>query len=86
MPYVNRETRDGINSIDDVNYAGELNYFLTRQVVDYIDKHGASYTIFNEVLGVLECMKLELYRRMIAPYEDVKKCENGDVYYDKLKF
>ena len=33
-----------------------------------------------EVLGVLECVKLELYRRVAAPYEDKKCQENGDVY------
>ena len=31
-------------------------------------------------MGALECAKLELYRRVAAPYEDVKIMENGDVY------
>jgi hypothetical protein len=30
-------------------------------------------------MGVLESAKLELYRRKIAPYEDDKIAENGDV-------
>ena len=28
----------------------------------------------------LECAKLELYRRLAAPYEDEKRKETGDVY------
>jgi len=31
-------------------------------------------------VGVLECAKLELYRRIAAPYEDEKIVETGDVY------
>jgi hypothetical protein len=34
----------------------------------------------NEAIGVLECAKLELYRRVAAPYEDEKIAESGDVY------
>ena len=29
---------------------------------------------------MLECAKLELYRRVAAPYEDEKIDQNGDVY------
>jgi len=32
-----------------------------------------------DVLGALECAKLEFYRRLVAVYEDVKIRENGDV-------
>ena len=33
-----------------------------------------------EVRGVVECVKLEFYRRAVAAYEDEKCKENGDVY------
>jgi hypothetical protein len=62
---------------------GELNYVITKQCVDYLrSKPGGkpNYATFNEVIGALECAKLELYRRMIAPYEDEKCKANGDVY------
>jgi len=36
------------------------------------------------VTGVLECAKLELYRRIAAPYEDTKIEENGDVYSEAV--
>jgi len=39
-----------------------------------------NYADYNEVMGVLECVKQELYRRLIVPYENKKKEENGDVF------
>jgi len=61
--------------------AGDLNYLFTKLIQEYIDERGGlSYAIINEVVGVLECAKLELYRRLAAPYEDEKRELNGDVY------
>jgi hypothetical protein len=42
--------------------------------------NGMSYQNINELIGVLECAKLELYRRVASPYEDEKIQSNGDVY------
>jgi len=44
------------------------------------DEGRVRYAHLNEVVGVLECAKLELYRRVVAPYEDQKMTESGDVY------
>ena len=41
---------------------------------------GTNYVKLNELIGVLECAKLELYRRVASPYEDEKVESNGDVY------
>ena len=63
-------------------HPGTLNYIITR-LCDYWcrDWQGESnYAKYNAVIGVLECVKQELYRRQIAPYEEVKCEENGDVY------
>ena len=38
------------------------------------------YYHYNQLIGVLECAKLELYRRLVTPYEDIKITDNGDVY------
>ena len=39
-----------------------------------------SYSLINEVTGALENAKLEFYRRVVVPYEDMKIKINGDVY------
>ncbi len=58
---------------------GELNYLITGLCNAYLYMHKLSYETFNDIIGVLECAKLEMYRRQVAPYEDIKMEENGDV-------
>jgi len=62
-----------------------LNFAVTYLVKRYLsDLAGGAdritYAEYNAAIGVLESAKLELYRRMVAPYEDGKREENGDVY------
>lgn len=55
---------------------GELNYIITRILKE---SYPLRYFNLNRAMGVLECCKLEFYRRVAAPYEDIKIEENGDV-------
>jgi hypothetical protein len=81
MPYIKKERRDAIASGDAPQDAGELNFALTTIVDKYLQNKGnLRYAHINEVVGALECAKLELYRRVAAPYEDEKIKESGDVY------
>lgn len=81
MPYISKEARSEIRlDIRDPETPGELNYAITYIIDYYLKQKGISYTNINEVIGVLECAKLELYRRIAAPYEENKILENGDVY------
>lgn len=57
---------------------GELNYLISSIVWRVFDAN-PSYTIGNNLIGVLECVKQEFYRRKLAPYEDLKIRENGDI-------
>lgn len=62
---------------------GDLNYSITRLIHRVLDNPQfdirVGYADYNEMIGMLECAKLELYRRKVAPYEDEKIKENGDV-------
>ncbi len=81
MPYIKQSDRVAISSGARLaSTPGELNFRLTSIATGYLAARGQSYTTFNEVIGALECAKLEMYRRMVAPYEDRKMIENGDVY------
>lgn len=81
MPYVDQKTRAALEAGARPASAGELNYLVTKLVDGYLtDKGGVRYAHLNEVIGVLECAKLEVYRRLAAPYEDAKMAETGDVY------
>ena len=81
MPYIKKERRHPILMHEShPKDAGELNFLVTSIIHNYI--RGAeriNYSLFNEITGVLECAKLELYRRWVVPYEDLKISENGDV-------
>lgn len=84
MPYIARKDREKYDTILDTmdipSKPGELNYFITRLVMKYFNNRNKfNYQGLNETIGVLECAKLELYRRHVAIYEDEKIAENGEV-------
>lgn len=62
---------------------GILNYCITVLVKNAYQhvtgRTKLSYSDHNSAIGMLECAKLEFYRRQTAPYEDEKIKENGDV-------
>ncbi len=79
MPYIEKKRRSEL--IDESpKTAGELNYKITEQCIEYLHNEGESYKTINEIIGVLECAKMEFYRRIGVPYEQTKIEENGDVY------
>lgn len=84
MPYIKKETRYELfhenGSIEIPETPGELNFMITTLCTNYRDSKGLSYQTVNDIIGALEGAKLEFYRRVVAPYEDTKIIENGDVY------
>jgi len=88
MPYIKKEDRTRYGEIEEEIFkewmrkepnAGELNYLFTLIIDHYMCCKGEKYQNYNDVIGALEGCKLELYRTKIAPYEDIKLDENGDV-------
>lgn len=94
MPYISQELRERLDPlIEELSSKignlcepkdkptsepdGMLNYVFTRLLHDLPRRN---YTWLERAIGILECCKLELYRREVAPYEDMKAAENGDVY------
>lgn len=82
MPYIDKRLAQHIDDGAAPKTPGELNYAITKLVIDYSKSAGGmqSYIIINDILGALEGAKLEFYRRVAVPYEDQKIIENGDVY------
>lgn len=94
MPYIKEEFREKYDdkietlikelckygsSKSDIPIAGDVNYCITRIVNALCPQSCMSYNDINTAMGVLECAKLELYRRVAIPYENKKKSFNGDV-------
>lgn len=90
MPYIKREARpvidDHMKRLEQhIETPGDLNYAISHLCAGILEqrrfKNGRwGYADINEIVGALECAKLELYRRVAVPYEDQKVVENGDVY------
>lgn len=78
MPYIHQSQRQRPLAVPVT--IGELNYCITILCLNFLDVQGHNYKNINGIVGVLECAKLEFYRRLAAPYEDTKIIENGDVY------
>jgi hypothetical protein len=97
MPYIKQEQRNNFEigiewmqealhrySVGKDGEAGDLNYVITSLLGAHL-RNGVSYRKINMLVGVLDCVKMELYRRAAAGYEDQKKQENGDVSpYEEL--
>ncbi|MBE7491578.1 MAG: hypothetical protein HS108_07480 [Planctomycetes bacterium] len=87
MPYIKPADRKPLDPLIDQlaallpekDFAGSLNYVITR-LCDAMLRRRKNYGRINEVVGALECARLEFYRRVAAPYEDAKIAENGDAY------
>ena len=88
MPYILSTERDKLKPatdaaaavIDKNTTAGDLNYMISLMAKAYIDAKGLRYEHLNAVVGALDSAKAEFQRRVVAPYEDKKIAENGDVY------
>ena len=87
MPYIKPENRKKydkvlkelvsiLKTLPPEKIDGELNYVVTKILKEI---YPLRYFHINKAIGVLECAKLEFYRRVAAPYEDLKIKESGDV-------
>lgn len=89
MPYIKQRRRERFEIpiqklADDLlmlpeETAGNLNYVISSLLYRIWQRH-AKYEMANRLVGVLECAKLEFYRRVISKYEDQKTESNGDVF------
>ena len=82
MPYVKQDRRPDLDMVvklmNDVEVVanGDLNYILFA----YCKRHiKPSYNNYKNFMGELNEAAEEIRRRILAPYEDSKIIENGDV-------
>lgn len=87
MPYINRESREKLDPyidalINELKKAsleeldGQVNYVIFRLILHL---YPPRYFNYNRAVGVLSCVLQEFYRRHVAPYEDKKILESGDI-------
>lgn len=85
MPYIRTRERERLDGAvhalavaiqDSEGTWGAANYAITTLLARLPHDN---YEQQMELVGTLECVKLEIYRRGIARYEDAKARENGDI-------
>lgn len=84
MPYIKPKDRVEIDKLIDelikcAYSPGEINYAITKFLHGVIIDTGLKYVTLNGIIGVLECVKLEIYQQVVRKYENQKKLENGPV-------
>jgi len=89
MPYIEPDNRKSLeNEIQTLAAAlrrngyleaGELNYVITR-LIQVLTPSVLRYAHIATVSGVLRNVYDEWYRRVVVPYEDERRRQNGDVY------
>ena len=84
MPYIKKERREKLDPLigllrQEIESWGECNYVITCLIQSMVGAK-TCYESCQSAIGLLECIKQEFSRRVVAPYEDKKKKENGDVY------
>jgi hypothetical protein len=90
MPYIKKEERvqyeNSINeilvhleSLEENDVKGHLNYIIFTIIKRYLTKKGLRYFRINDILGVLECCKLEVYLTIAGNYESQAEEKNGPI-------
>ena len=93
VPYIKKEDRKDYDDViieivnrllgkgpkdSGVAVVGDVNYVISSIIWKLFDTK-MSYTNGNNLVGVLECVKQEFYRRKLIPYENEKIVEHGDI-------
>jgi hypothetical protein len=84
MPYIKQEDRVKFENLAKAlgtaaTCAGDLNYVFTVICHQYIKEKGLRYQNINDIMGALTGTQLEMYRKIVSPYEDIKINENTDI-------
>jgi len=88
MPYIKRSERGQYQEIldelaklvpqDRMSRPGHMNY-LVSLLIEKVYGRDLRYADHNEVMGFLNGVLQEFYRRKTSPYEDEKISEEGDL-------
>jgi len=91
MPYITKKKRALFNGyiqniMDNIKHYSTsssdsnsmMAYIIYKLIIDLFDK--LNWDVKSDALKILEDVKLEYYRRVLAPHADLKIKINGDIY------
>jgi hypothetical protein len=84
MPYIAKKNRLKFEEplhelVENIETDGDLNYCVSMLMHQILRKRGIQYQNMNNIMGAIDCAKMEFYRTVASPYEDMKKNENGNI-------
>jgi hypothetical protein len=84
MPYIHEDERGPIfesvcDLTSEISTCGQFAYALSLLMDNFAGKQ-ADFTSLSQAIGIYESVKLEFYRRRVAPYEDEACRRNGEVF------
>lgn len=84
MPYIKKYKRLKVDKkleeiSKEISESGELNYCIYKLCKLWLDNKEINYDSISDCIKTLECAKLEFYRMILSPYEDIKIKKNGNV-------
>jgi len=84
VPYIPPERRKIFDRVleecaRDIKSEGELNYCTYKLSCLVVQRTGESYANLSMCSSAMEHAKMEWYRRKLAPYEDEKIKQHGDI-------
>lgn len=87
MPYILPQLRASAEPMPDMSAdtPGLLNFQFARLIDAYVRDNGLSYATLNEITGALNDVATEFERRIVGPYEDVKRRGNGEVFTSSVE-
>ncbi len=90
LPYIKEENKVYFDAVllplkrCAIANGAELNYLFAELLNQFFVTNSKNYSNLAQAISALECQKLELYRRVAAPYEDSKIESNGEVYNEEV--
>lgn len=89
MPYIIQDQREFLEErlkeicelVEDLPLgSGDIVYIITKILLSHLKKKEICFENLSDIIKILECAKMEYYRRVMVPYEESKIKERGDVY------
>ncbi len=94
MPYITqlerKQYKEAVENLVDLvthnlssKRPGHVNFIISTFLLKvYNSPELANYADWNELIGVLECIKQEIYRVQVSNYEGEKAALNGPIWRD----
>lgn len=87
MPYIKQKQRSDWDRdlepvLDRIRICGAKNgdlAYIIYKIANELVKNNFNYLAISSIFGIIETVKFELYRKVVAPFEDEKEEENGEI-------